>query len=213
MTKVALIKIQFKIKINGLLSDPFSIMLRVRQGCPLSISYTVMQLIYLPISSTRIKVIQIGDHEIKIVNFVDSTTIFFRDITWLNMIQRILKLHEDAYTLKINFSNAKPYGLEHIKIELINQDKWNGHNFPLKYLELREYWQITFFMLNKFFLLSKTPSQLPVLDKQYQAECNSNQNQIKGTCPLSIVFQVLKVLLTKIYKIQPPVISFLIVLH
>ena len=34
------------------------------------------------------------------------------------------------------FSKAKPYGLEHMKIELINRGKWNDHNFPLKYLEL-----------------------------------------------------------------------------
>ena len=37
----------------------------------------------------------------------------------------ILKLYEDV---------AKPYGLEHITIELGNQGKWNGPNFPLKNL-------------------------------------------------------------------------------
>ena len=47
-----------------------------------------------------IKGIQIGDHEIKIVNFADNTTIFLRrDITCLNRIQVILKLYENA---KIN---------------------------------------------------------------------------------------------------------------
>ena len=30
------------------------------------------------------------------------------------------------------FQKAKPYRLEHTKIEFINQDKWNGRNFPLK---------------------------------------------------------------------------------
>ena len=34
-----------------------------------------------------IKGIRIGDHEIKIVNSVDSTTIFLRDITCLDRIQ------------------------------------------------------------------------------------------------------------------------------
>ena len=43
--------------------------------------------------------IQIGDHEIKIVNFADNTTIFLRDITYLNRIQGILKLAKNA---KIN---------------------------------------------------------------------------------------------------------------
>ena len=42
----------------------------------------------------RIKEIQIGDHEIEIVNFTDNTTIFLRDITCLNRIQMILRLYE-----------------------------------------------------------------------------------------------------------------------
>ena len=47
----------------------------------------------------RIKGIQIGDHEIKIVNFTDNTTIFLRDITCLNRVQVTLRLNENA---KIN---------------------------------------------------------------------------------------------------------------
>ena len=43
----------------------------------------------------RIKGIQTGDHEIKIVNFDGNTTIFLRDITCLNRIQVILKLYEN----------------------------------------------------------------------------------------------------------------------
>ena len=42
----------------------------------------------------RIKGIQIGDHEIKIVNFADNTTIFLRYITCLNMIQVIIRPYE-----------------------------------------------------------------------------------------------------------------------
>ena len=41
-----------------------------------------------------IKGIQIGDHEIKIVNIIDKTTIFLIDITCLNRIQVILRLYE-----------------------------------------------------------------------------------------------------------------------
>ena len=44
----------------------------------------------------RIKGIQIGDHEVKIANFADNTSIFLRDITFLNRIQVILKLVENA---------------------------------------------------------------------------------------------------------------------
>ena len=47
----------------------------------------------------RIKGIQTGDHEIKIVNFTDTTNIFLRNINCLNRIQVILKLYENA---KIN---------------------------------------------------------------------------------------------------------------
>ena len=52
----------------------------------------------------RIKGIQIGDHEIKIVNFADNITIFLRDITCLNRIQMILRLYEKdkLYMKKIN---------------------------------------------------------------------------------------------------------------
>ena len=39
----------------------------------------------------NIKGIQIEDHDIKIVNFTDNTTIFLRDFTCLNRIQVILK--------------------------------------------------------------------------------------------------------------------------
>ena len=58
----------------------------------------------------RIKGIQVGDHEIKVANFADNTTIFLRDITWLIRIQVILKLYEDASSSKINFSKVKPFG-------------------------------------------------------------------------------------------------------
>ena len=42
----------------------------------------------------RIKGMQIGHHEIKIVNFTDNTTIFLSDITCLNRMQVILRLYE-----------------------------------------------------------------------------------------------------------------------
>ena len=42
----------------------------------------------------RIKGIQIGNHEMKIVNFADNTTILLRDITCLNRMQVILRLYE-----------------------------------------------------------------------------------------------------------------------
>ena len=52
-----------------------------------------------------IKGIQIGDHEIKMVNFAYDTIIFLRDITCLNRIQVILKLHENGKINKLNEDN------------------------------------------------------------------------------------------------------------
>ena len=74
----------------------------VRQGCLLSMllyNITTEVLANLINVDKRIKGIQIGDHDIKIVNFADNTTIFLRDITCLNRIQMILKPYENA---KIN---------------------------------------------------------------------------------------------------------------
>ena len=108
----------------------------IYQGCPFSMLLYIIAAEDLPISLLKIKEIQIGDHEIKIINFADNMTIFIRDFTCLSRIQVILKLCQDAFRSMINFSKVKPYGQEHIKLELINQDKWNNHNITLKYLEL-----------------------------------------------------------------------------
>ena len=46
-------------------------------------------------ANKRIKEIQIGDHEIKLVNFADEITFLLGDITCLNRIQVILKLYQE----------------------------------------------------------------------------------------------------------------------
>ena len=83
-------------KINDLLSDSLT-PICVCQWCQLSkILYNTAAevLANLINANKRIKGIQIGDHEIKIVNFTDNTIIFLRDITCLNRIQVILRLYE-----------------------------------------------------------------------------------------------------------------------
>ena len=52
-----------------------------RRGVHSHCCYTLLQLRYLPISLRKIKGIQVGDHEIKVANFADNTTIFLKDIT------------------------------------------------------------------------------------------------------------------------------------
>ena len=94
----------------------------VRQACLLSmLLYNIAAQVLANFinADKRIKVIQIGDHEIKIVNFTVDTTIFLRNITCLDRIQVILKLYEDASSSKINFSKSQA-----------------SAKFPLKYLKL-----------------------------------------------------------------------------
>ena len=96
MLKVAYTNIESKIKINGLLSDPLT-SICVRKCCQLSklLYNTAAEVLANLINADkRIKGIQIRDHEIKIVNFTDNTTIFLKDITCLNRIQVILRLYE-----------------------------------------------------------------------------------------------------------------------
>ena len=109
MIKVAYTNIQSKIKINGLLSDPFTLMQGVRQGFPLSLVLYIMAAEVLANfidADKRMKGVQIGDHEMKLVNFADDITIFLGDIICFNRIQVILKLYEEDSSSKINFSKS-----------------------------------------------------------------------------------------------------------
>ena len=67
----------------------------VRQWCQLSkLLYNIAAevLANLINADKKIKGIQIGDHEIEIVNFTDNSTIFLKDITCPKRIQVILRL-------------------------------------------------------------------------------------------------------------------------
>ena len=64
----------------------------VRQGCLLSMllyNTAAEVLANLINADKRIKRIQTGDHDIKIVNIADNTTIFLRGITWLNGMELV----------------------------------------------------------------------------------------------------------------------------
>ena len=138
MIQVASINIQSKIKINGFLSDSFTLIQGFHQGCPLSMLLWIIVAEVLAIfidADTRIKGIQIGDHEIKIVNFAYDTTIFFWDFSCLTKMELILELSQKSCSSKLNFQKARPYEVWHIKIELINQNKWRDHNSLSKWLE------------------------------------------------------------------------------
>ena len=79
MIQTASINIQSKIKINALLSESFTLIQGFHQGCPRSMLLCIIVTEVLAIftdGDTRIKGIQIGDQEIKVVSFADDTTIF-----------------------------------------------------------------------------------------------------------------------------------------
>ena len=83
MIKVTYTNIQSKIKINGPLSDPFTLMQGVRQEFPLSLVLYIMAAEVLANfidANKRIKRVQIGDHEIKLVTFTDDITIYMKMI-------------------------------------------------------------------------------------------------------------------------------------
>ena len=92
MVKDVYNNIQSKIKINGPLSDPFTLTQEVCQGFLFSmfLYIIVVEVLASFINANKIiKGIQIGDHKIRIVNFADDPTIFLRDITCLDRIQVI----------------------------------------------------------------------------------------------------------------------------
>ena len=122
MVKDVYTNIECKIKIYGLLSDSFTFTQEVCQGCLSSMLLCIIVAEVLASfinANKRIKGMQIGDHEIKILNFADNTTIFLRDITCLDRIQVILKLCKNVSSSKINFWKSQASG-----------------KFPLKYLKL-----------------------------------------------------------------------------
>ena len=115
MIQVAYTNIQFKTKINDLLSEPFTFMWLVHQGFPLStllyitsaINYILLrylQFLSLPIRGlVEYRLETMG----KILNFADDSTIFLRDITYYTRIQSILKLCGKLSSSKIHFSKIQ----------------------------------------------------------------------------------------------------------
>ena len=103
MIQVAAINTQYKIKIYSLLSASFTLSQGLHQGCPLSMLLYIIVAEALAIfidGDARIKGIQIGDHEIKTVNFADGTTIFLRDFSCLTKIELIIQLSQKLLTQK-----------------------------------------------------------------------------------------------------------------
>ena len=102
MEKILYTEIKSEIKIKGLLSGSLAFMcIRLTRVLLSMLLYNIGPEVLASFTNTdrMIKGIQIGNCEIKVLNFADSTTTFLRDITCLNRIRMILKLHKNA---KIN---------------------------------------------------------------------------------------------------------------
>lgn len=88
---------------SHLTSDSFTLIQRIFQDFPLSIllGLIVVEAIQIFIDAdTKIKDMQTGDYEIRIVNFDDDTTIFLREFTCRTKIELFLKLCEQPSSSK-----------------------------------------------------------------------------------------------------------------
>ena len=137
MIKVCYNNIQSKIKINGLLSDPFTIMRGVHQGCPLPMLLYIIAVEVLAnfiIANKRVKGVQIGTQEIKIVNFADDTTIFLRDIDFLNDFKQFWIYMKKHLSSKINFSKSQALWTGGYKNRYDKPENMAWSNFSIKIL-------------------------------------------------------------------------------
>ena len=88
------------------------------------------------IADTRVKVVQIGDREIKIANFADDTTIFLRDIDSLCRIQAILDLYERVSSSKINLSKSQALWAGGFTNRYDKPENMEWSNFSIKILRI-----------------------------------------------------------------------------
>ena len=86
------------------------------------------------IADANVKGVQIGAHEIKVINFADDTTIFLRDIDCLPRIQAILNLYEKASSSKINLSKSQALWVGAYKNRFDKPGKMVWSNFSIKIL-------------------------------------------------------------------------------
>ena len=82
-----------------------------------------------------IRGVQIGDHEIKIVNFADDTNIFLRDFSCLTKIELILELSQKASSSEINFSKSQTLWAVAYKNRIDKPRQIAWYNTSSKWLE------------------------------------------------------------------------------
>ena len=98
----------------GTASPYFTIHRGVRQGDPLSPYLFILALEILSIQirhSTQINGIQMGENEIKVINYADDTTIFLNDLEDAKTLFKILKQFEKLSGLAINRNKSEGFWL------------------------------------------------------------------------------------------------------
>ena len=144
---------------------------------------------------------------------IGSNLVFYRKKNWSFLKVLDHQILEELINLKLKYSflsliQVNPfYSTINDNILLVYLLMLLNNYQLTKILLVRDHWQITFITLNRFCPLIKKP-HLPVPNGKYPAGWSTNQNQMKNTH--LFVFQV-KVLVIKIYKIQPADLLFLAV--
>ena len=100
------------IKINGFVSEFFSLTRGVRQGCPLSMGLFCICSEYLAEfirNSASIKGLKLpnSDKILKIIQYADDTTIFVADVKELNAILCSFRIYENATGAKVNVEKTE----------------------------------------------------------------------------------------------------------
>ena len=118
----------------SLLNQDYKIYTTILENTMLSMFNIVTEVLAnFIIVDTRIKGMQIGNQEIKIVNFADDTIIFLGDINCLNRIRTILKLFEKASSSKISFSKSQALWVDEYKNRV---DQPGNMEWPLFFIKI-----------------------------------------------------------------------------
>ena len=133
--KILMKNITSQVKINGFLTEPFSMTRGIKQGDPLrALLYVIIsEILGNQIrSSDRIKGVRVGNSKKKIMQYVDDTELFVTDDESINQILFELKRYETATRAKVNVEKQRAYGLVHGKEDKIGLTTVNGQVIRLK---------------------------------------------------------------------------------
>ena len=101
---------------NGHTTQYFTLACGIRQGCPLSALLFIIAAETLAISirkNDNIKGVTFSQHEVKLCQLADDTTLFLADIQSLQIALNILFMFYKSSGLKLNYSKTEILNLGH----------------------------------------------------------------------------------------------------